>query len=168
MSDPFQTLLAIASIGIGATAVMDAWSLLRKRLLGVPQLDYALVGRWLLYLPRGQWTHHPIGATPSLIGERALGWLAHYLIGVGFAGVLIALAGTRWVAQPTLAPALMVGLVTVVLPFFVLQPALGAGIAARRTPRPWSARFHSVVTHGVFGVGMYLSGWLWHLLRPLG
>jgi hypothetical protein len=46
----------------------------------------------------------------------------------------------------------------------VMQPAMGAGIAAGRTPRPWMARVHSVLTHGVFGLGLYVAGCLWRLL----
>ena len=33
-------------VGIGATAVMDAWLLLLSR-LGVPTASFALVGRWI-------------------------------------------------------------------------------------------------------------------------
>lgn len=36
--------------GIGATLIMDIWSLLQKYLLKVPPLNYALVGRWILWL----------------------------------------------------------------------------------------------------------------------
>jgi len=35
---------------------------------------------------------------------------------------------------------------------------IGAGIAARRTPRPQVARLHSLVTHIVFGLGLYAAG----------
>ena len=61
---------------------------------------------------------------------------------------------------PRLLPALLFGLTTVVFPFFVMQPALGAGIAASRTPSPWRARMHSLVMHAVFGLGLYASAML--------
>ena len=38
-------------VGIGATAVMDAWLLLLSR-LGVPTASFALVGRWIGHFPR--------------------------------------------------------------------------------------------------------------------
>ena len=50
-------------IGAGATALIDAWALARKRLLGIPSLDYALVGRWLAYLARGRFRHERIAAS---------------------------------------------------------------------------------------------------------
>ena len=40
---------------------------------------------------------------------------------------------------------------------FILQPAMGLGIAARRAPNPAMARLHSLVAHVVFGLGLYLT-----------
>jgi hypothetical protein len=68
------------------------------------------------------------------------------------------------IAQPTLAPALIVGLGSIVVPFFIMQPGLGAGVAASRTPKPWRSRFRSLVTHTSFAIGLYLSALL---LSPL-
>ena len=68
--------------------------------------------------------------------------------------------GTEWLRRPTLIPALAVGIVTVAVPMLILQPGMGAGIAARRTPRPNAARLQSLVTHAVFGGGLYVSGWV--------
>jgi len=96
--------------GAGATALMDLWVIARKRLLGVPALDYGLVGRWLAYLPRGRFRHDPIARTPQVRGERLIGWCAHYLIGVALAGVLLAVWGLEWIREPRLAPALIVGM----------------------------------------------------------
>jgi hypothetical protein len=59
---------------------------------------------------------------------------------------------------------LIVGLATVVAPFFVMQPAMGLGIAASKTPNPKVARLRSIVTHAAFGVGLYVSAML---LAPL-
>src|SRR5687768_11150691 len=115
--------------------VMDLWAIARKRLIGITSLDYALVGRWPVYLARGQFRHDRIAATPPVRAERAIGWTAHYLIGAAFAAVLLAIWGLDWARHPTLAPALIVGIVSVVAPFFVMQPGMGAGIAASRAPR---------------------------------
>jgi hypothetical protein len=60
-----------------------------------------------------------------------------------------------------LLPALAVGVATVVVPLFVMQPAMGAGFAASRTPTPLKNCLRSLATHAVFGVGMYLAGALW-------
>jgi hypothetical protein len=57
----------------------------------------------------------------------------------------------------TLGPALALGVATLAAPFLLMQPGMGAGIAASRTPRPGSARLHSLITHAVFGLGLYAS-----------
>lgn len=42
-------------------------------------------------------------------------------------------------------------------PFLLMQPGMGAGIAASRTPRPTIARLHSLLTHAIFGLGLYAA-----------
>ena len=98
-----------------------------------------------------------IGAVAPAQGERLLGWTAHYLIGISYAAILPAIWGAGWVAHPTIGPALLVGIGTVAAPFLLMQPGMGAGIAASRTPHPAAARFHSIVMHAVFGLGLYAS-----------
>lgn len=143
-------------IGAGATIVMDLWALLLKR-FGIPSLNFAFLGRWIGHLPRGRVLHENIAHAPPVRGELALGWSAHYLIGVGFAALLLAAFGLRWAHAPTPGPALFIGLVTVVAPLFILQPAMGAGIASSKTPRPLFNALKSVATHTVYGLGLYLA-----------
>ena len=144
--------------GVGATAVMDLWAIARKRLLGIPAPNYDLVGRWLAHMPRGRFRHASIAATLPVHGERLIGWTAHYLIGISYAAVLLGIWGLAWIRQPTVGPALLVGIVTVAAPFLVMQPGMGAGIAASRTPRPASARLQSLLMHAIFGLGLYAAG----------
>jgi len=144
-------------IGTGATAIVDLWAIVRRRLLGVPLPDYGLVGRWIACLPRGRLRHAPIAATPAVRGERVIGWITHYAIGIAFAAALIGLQGSKWLARPALAPALLFGFATVAAPFLIMQPGMGAGVAASRTPRPNAARLQSLITHGVFGVGLWVA-----------
>ena len=151
-------------IGVAATAVMDLWGIARKPLFAIPPPDYALVGRWLGHLARGRIRHDAIATSPPLRGERLAGWAAHYAIGIAFAALLIGLAGAQWIGHPTIGPALLVGVGTVLVPFLVMQPAMGAGIAASRTRNPGAARVQSLVTHGVFGLGLYAGGWAAHFV----
>lgn len=159
-------LLDATVIGAGATAVTDLWALLRQRVSGAPSFDYAMLGRWLGHMPRGRFRHDAIAAAAPVRGERPLGWAVHYAIGVLYAAALLGLCGRGWARDPTLAPALAFGLVTVAAPFFVMQPALGAGIAASRTPQPNAARLRSVATHLVFGLGLYLAAAAWRHVAP--
>jgi hypothetical protein len=144
-------------VGVGATLVMDLWGMLRKPLLGVGPPDYGLVGRWLAGCARGRFRHAAIARSPAVPGERLIGWSAHYLIGIAFAALLLLVVGPGWIRSPTLTPALLVGILTVAAPFLLMQPGMGAGVAASRTPRPAAARLQSVVTHAIFGVGLYAA-----------
>jgi hypothetical protein len=150
--------------GVGATAVTDLWAIARQRLLGTPPPNYGLVGRWLALMTRGRFRHDAIAAAPAVRGERLIGWTAHYLIGISFAAILLGIWGLAWIHRPTLGPALAVGIGTVAAPFLVMQPGMGAGIAASRTPRPGAARLHSLVMHAVFGLGLFVSGWACNVL----
>jgi len=149
-------LFSILLIGIGATLVMDLWTWLLKR-LGVTTLNYAMLGRWVGHLLRGQVRHVAIARAEPVAHELAWGWALHYVIGVLFAGGLVLVAGEGWMQRPTPGPALAFGIVTVLAPLCVMQPAMGAGWFASRTPTPWRNRGRSLVTHAVFGSGLYLA-----------
>jgi hypothetical protein len=146
----------IVLIGVGATAVMDLWLLILKR-LGVATLDFAFVGRWIGHLARGQWMHAAITKAPPLSGERALGWVTHYAVGVAFAAAIVGICGIDWARHPSLLPAICIGIATVALPLFVMQPAMGAGFASSKTPTPARNCLKSLATHAVFGAGLYLA-----------
>ncbi|MDN2711456.1 DUF2938 domain-containing protein [Janthinobacterium sp. SUN118] len=153
------------AIGVGATAVMDVWAVALKRFWCIPSLNFAMVGRWLGHLPRGTLTHVNIAQAAPVRDEAILGWTFHYAIGVLFAAVLLALVGREWAAQPTFAPALLAGLISVAAPFCILQPGMGAGLAASKTPHPNAARLRSLMAHTVFGIGLYLAALLWSTVR---
>lgn len=160
MIDAFEPTLRTALIGIGATLMIDLWGMIVQRLFGVRSLNLGMLGRWLGHMPNGQFVHENIAQASPVRGEVVLGWIAHYSIGIVFAALLIAIKGPAWMRHPTLLPALGFGIITVVFPFFTMQPSMGLGIASAKTPRPNLARLRSVVTHTVFGIGLYASALL--------
>jgi hypothetical protein len=156
MSQLLEDTTRVVLIGAGATALMDLWLLLLRR-LGVQGTNFALVGRWAGHAMRGQWFHDPIAKSAPVAGERALGWLVHYAVGIAFAGVLLGVCGMRWAGDPSLPPALALGIASVAAPLFVMQPAMGAGVASSRTPTPAINCLRSLASHTVFGLGLYAS-----------
>ncbi|MCE9685059.1 DUF2938 domain-containing protein [Shewanella sp. AS16] len=157
MQETLEWLKHAAVIGIGATAFMDLWAVLMLRLFKIPALNYALVGRWLGHMPSGRFIHDNIARAAPIGYESWLGWGAHYGIGIGFAALLLTLCGLQWAYTPTLLPALLFGIVTVTAPFFIMQPGMGAGIAASKTPAPKVARRRSLMAHTSFGLGLYVA-----------
>ncbi len=160
------SLISAILMGLGATLTFDLWGLLLKQAFKITPSNICLVGRWLRYMPAGTFRHSNIGATPPKSAECAVGWIAHYLIGITFASVFVAVAGPDWLQHPTLMPAIGFGVVTVLAPFFILQPSFGLGFAASKTSNPTQARLRSLMNHTAFGVGLYLfavlaNGLLW-------
>ena len=145
--------IAIA-VGIGATMLMDVWNQFLKRAFNIPSLNYCLLGRWIRHMPTIR--HTSIAAAQQKPFECAVGWIAHYSIGIAFAVVFVLFLSRDWIVRPTVLPALLYGIATVVFPFFIMQPSLGLGIASWRTPNPTQARLKSLATHTVFGLGLYL------------
>lgn len=147
-------IVGLISIGIGATLLVDLWNVLLKWTFGIRSLNYCLLGRWLRHIPDGTFRHVSIIGAPEKPFECTVGWITHYTIGVVLALVFVFASGD-WLARPTLLPALLYGMGTVVFPFFILQPSFGLGIASSKTPNPTQARLKSLMTHAVFGVGLW-------------
>lgn len=152
-----HSIVIAVTIGIGATLAIDLWSLFLERAFDISSLDYCLLGRWLRHMQGGTFTHANIAAAPRKHFECAAGWMAHYSIGVVFAAVFVVLASDDWLARPTLLPAVLFGICTVVFPMFIMQPSLGLGVAASKSRNPLQARLKSLGTHCVFGIGLYAS-----------
>ena len=160
MSNVALSLISAILIGLGATLTTDLWALFLNRILKIASSNYCLVGRWLLSMPEGTFTHSNIGSSPPKSAECATGWIAHYLIGIAFAIIFVALVGNIWLQHPTLIPAIVFGVVTVLAPFIIMQPSFGLGFAASKTSNPTQARLRSLMNHAAFGVGLYISGLL--------
>ncbi|WP_260084026.1 DUF2938 domain-containing protein [Phaeobacter inhibens] len=163
-----ELILRIVLLGLGATAFMDLWAIAADALFGVPQSNFAVVGRWLGHMPEGVFTHDSIRKAVPVANEAALGWTAHYIVGVIFAALFVAVGGQRQLLQPGPVVPILFGLVTVVAPFFILQPALGAGIMAANKPNPDTARLKSLMSHFSFGLGLYVVAYGLSRLAPKG
>jgi Protein of unknown function (DUF2938) len=157
-------LVGATLIGLGATLFIDLWAFGLRRAFNILSLNYCLLGRWLLHMPGGTLVHRSISAAPPRDHECPVGWCAHYSIGAGLAIAFLPLASASWLEHPTLLPALAFGWVTTLIPLFILQPSLGLGVASSKTPKPTRARVKSLMTHTVYGLGLY--AWAL-LLRPV-
>ena len=147
---------AVILVGIGATVLMDLWIAIQKYCLNISSLSFCLIGRWISYIASGVFFHQQITKTPKRLAECVIGWTAHYAIGIFFALILVKL-NQDWLINPNLYVAMAFGMMTLAVPFFILQPALGLGIAASKTSQPAKARLKSLLTHSVFALGLYLS-----------
>jgi hypothetical protein len=152
-----NNFLSAILIGLGATLISDLWTVFLKHAFRITPSNLCLVGRWLQTMAEGTFRHSNIASAPRKSAECTVGWIAHYIIGVMFAVAFVAFAGSGWLQHPTLLPALLFGIVTVLAPFLIMQPSFGLGFAASKTSNPTQARLRSLVNHTAFGAGLYLS-----------
>ncbi len=78
------------------------------------------------------------------------GWLAHFMVGTGFA-VLYAYIFTSRIPGLPLVKGAMYGLIPWLLAQVVVNPVMGAGIFALNTPAPMLMIAGSVMGHVVYG-----------------
>ena len=134
--------IRVLIIGIGATAAMDAWLLLLKR-LKVPTLNFALVGRWAGHVARGRWAHDAIAkAAPvdDLHEEMAYDE-----------------AFAQRVAAPLREAEQLSGDFGARVMDAVRVEARVRRSVASRTPTPLKNCLRSLISHAVFGIGLYLA-----------
>lgn len=148
-------ILAIA-IGIGATFIVDMWNLFIRHAFNIRSLDNCLLGRWISHMPKGKFIHLSINNAQKMPYECLIGLIAHYSIGVILAIAFVLIVPGKWLDSPTFFPALIYGITTIVFPLFIMQPSLGLGMASSKTSNPALARLKSLMTHTVFGSGLWL------------
>lgn len=149
-------------LGISATLIMDIGLFILKR-FNIPTLNFALLGRWVGWILQGKIIHTSIAHSPALKNEYRLGWIVHYSVGIVFAFSFIVIMGKSWLLQPTFYPALGFGVITVLIPFFIMQPAMGAGFVSAKTPRPVLNCIKSLFNHSIFGCGLYCAAQLLYI-----
>lgn len=156
----FDIFWRSVAIGIGATILMDIWAIVLAKASVTGSPNWAPVGRWFWHLRKGQVFHDDINAAEPYAHELALGWIGHYAVGILYGILLVLLAGAEWLAAPTFLPAWIFAIVTVAAGWFLLQPGLGLGWAASKTPNPTKGRVLNLLAHTVFGFGLYATALL--------
>jgi hypothetical protein len=142
--------------GIVGAVLMDITETFAARVGLTSGVNVALVGRWALGLPLGQWAHADIARSPARPGEVRTGWAFHFLIGGGGVALLYAAlvhaAGFNPIQH--LWGGVIFGVATSLLPWLLLLPAFGWGWFGRRGPRGSNALLASTVSHIPYGLGV--------------
>ena len=144
-------------IGIVATLVIDIWAVILSTIFKLPTTNWSMVGRWCAHLRTGQIIHRPISQSKPVKYEQTIGWLFHYIIGIGYAYLYVMLMVFIFIKDPSLTSAIIYGLVTLIAPWLVLQPALGLGLFARLAEKPNTIRALNLSVHLIFGVALYFA-----------
>jgi hypothetical protein len=152
-----EQALRIVVMGISATVAIDLWATFANRVLGWPRTNWGLVGRWIGHMRDGQFSHVSIGASPPIAHESIVGWVFHYVVGCIYAALYLVYLSAAQMERPTLVSAVLFGSVTLLSPWFLMQPALGLGIFASKAPRANLVRLQNLIIHTIFGLALYYS-----------
>ena len=154
-----ETVYQGVLIGVIATIGQDIWEAIVNHIFRLPTAGLALVGRWLGHMPKGVFAHYSIRESAVVPHELLIGWIAHYVTGIVYGVMYLSFVQILLSSDPTITSALIFGLVSLVAPWFIVQPGMGIGVFALRAPRPGLVRLVSISLHIVFGVSLYV-GWL--------
>lgn len=143
------------AIGIAGTIAMDVWALVLYRFFGQSKPNWAPGGRWFRAVGGGRVFHNDISELQPHTHEHAYGWAGHYVVGLLYGVIFALLVGAEWFVTPRFLPALIFGLVTVGAGWFLMQPGMGLGVAASKTPNPAKVRALNLAAHVVFALGFY-------------
>lgn len=154
--DRWSFILLILITGIVATVTLDLWQVAVSRVFGLPRTNWALFGRWVSHIPRGEIFHEAISKAAPVRHEAVIGWVTHYAVGIAYAAIYLFFIRFVLGWEPSMGTALGFGIITVAAPWFLMQPAMGLGIMATKTPRPSAIQAHSLSSHVAFGAGLAL------------
>ncbi|WP_152610747.1 DUF2938 family protein [Ruegeria sp. ANG-R] len=156
----FVELLSFgAVVGLGATVFTDLVGIFRQGWAATNGF-YSLVGRWIGSIPDAGLVHSDIRNSAPVSSEAALGWSAHLILGGLFGIGFVCLFGPASLSAPKAWQGLSFGLLTVLVPWLIFQPLFGWGVAVSKAPESWKLRLRNLVTHSVFGLGLWLSALL--------
>ena len=144
-------------MGVLATAAMDLWAMVLSRFAGQPMPNWAMPGRWAAHVLRGRVFHPAIADAAPVPGELQIGWAFHYTVGIAYGIALALIMGSAWLAAPTFLPAWIFSILMVGFGWFLLQPGMGLGWAASRTPNPWKLRGLNLAAHTIFALGLWVG-----------
>ncbi|MFC1883159.1 DUF2938 family protein [Thermodesulfobacteriota bacterium] len=154
------TIKEIFLMGIFATLFMDVGYLFIVYVVKIIQpsmMPYHL-GRWILYMFQGIFVHDDIRLVNPIFIEKPVTPLMHYMIGIFLAAVFFWMRKNVKLFPKSIYMGIIFGWITVILPWFIMYPALGFGFLGLDCPQNTNYIFLSFFNHTLYGLGITL--WL--------
>lgn len=118
------------------------------------------IAKWLHGLVNGRFYHNDIDAAVPVNHGALIAGLFHYIIGGG----VVALGYAALVSMlhvPSLAwhipLSLLFGLLTCVLPWLILMPAIGKGVFGHKMPADKKPLLAPILSHIAYGLGIGIT-----------
>lgn len=140
--------------GITGTFVMDSLNALFARTGMISRIDIGMLGRMSAGWAHRRFCYRNPGEVEQVEHERFLGYITHYIIGVGLALPYV-FAWELFAGGPASpAWALAYGVATTVFSYLLVFPCMGLGVFGRRSPEGIKSPFSSLANHFFYGMGM--------------
>ena len=144
------------AVGVLSTMTMDLLSLAALRLRLTAPLTPNVMGRWFAWMARGQMLHADIAQTAAVGHEIGIAFPIHYAIGVVLASIFLWITATfGWPRSFTVS--LAFGVLTNVLPWLLMFPAMGYGFFGWHGPAGTRLFTSSFISHAAYGLGLWLA-----------
>jgi hypothetical protein len=144
-------------IGVSGTLAMDLINHLFARRGIILKIDVAMIGRMVVGWARGRFRYrHPTDLEP-VANERLLGYIAHYVIGIGLAMPFLFYYGYFAGGPVPESWALPYGVATTVASWFLVYPSMGLGMCGWRSPDGVKAILSPLANHFFYGAGLAAS-----------
>jgi len=140
--------------GVLGTAAMDMGNLLFLRAGLLLKIEVGMIGRMAAGWTRGRLRYRHPGEMEEVTNEKALGYLAHYAIGVALAFPYV--QGWKILVGGPVSPAwaILYGVGTTVASWFFVYPCMGFGAFGRRSPDGLRAVLSPLANHFFYGLGL--------------
>ena len=96
------------------------------------------------------WVQRDLSEQPPVRNELYIGWGFHYGVAILYA-LLFFVLFNEGVVSLSLLDGVIFGIISVIVPWFIFMPAMGAGVLANKTPNPPLACILALIAHTIFG-----------------
>jgi hypothetical protein len=140
--------------GVLGTVVMDALNLLIARTGIITKLDVRMIGRASYGWTRGRFLYKHPGEMPQSSSELIYGYVTHYTIGMVLA-ITYLIGWDLLIGGPaSLEWAVLYGVATTAVAYFVLFPSIGLGVCGRHSPHGIKLPLSTLTNHLFYGLGV--------------
>ncbi|MHC4598423.1 MAG: DUF2938 family protein [Planctomycetota bacterium] len=161
-----ELIIVAVVAGVMGTLAMDSLNYLFFRTGMLLRIDVRMIGRIVAGWPRLRFRYSHPGEIEPFAGEKIIGHLTHYAIGVGLA--LFFVIGWDLLFGGIASPgwALVYGVATTVNSWFIVYPSMGLGVFGKRSPERSRAVLSPLANHLFYGVGLavgiasYMIPWI--------
>jgi hypothetical protein len=141
-----------------ATLFLNTTVYLFSALTGLPQTNWALLGRWINSILHGQLIIPSIATIPGFHHDTALGISTHLLVSFIFVFIYLAICTLPKMRKiPAVISGTTYGFMLMLFPLLIEYPSMGISVLSEEAPYISLILMKIFTCHSFFGVGIALG-----------